>query len=58
MSKHNTVTRFFFSRVILRHPALVAACMLAVVIFLIVGARDFRLDASAETLVLENDKDL
>jgi predicted RND superfamily exporter protein len=32
--------------------------MLAAVVFLGVGARDFRLDASSETLVLENDQDL
>jgi predicted RND superfamily exporter protein len=32
--------------------------MLAVVGFLAFGAKDFRLDASAETLVLENDEDL
>jgi predicted RND superfamily exporter protein len=32
--------------------------MLAAVVFLGVGAKDFRLDASSETLVLENDQDL
>jgi predicted RND superfamily exporter protein len=32
--------------------------MMAAVVFLVLGAKDFRLDASAETLVLENDQDL
>ncbi|MHC4624792.1 MAG: RND family transporter, partial [Planctomycetota bacterium] len=49
---------FFFDRVILQHPRIVCLCMAAAVGFLAVGARGFRLDASAETLVLENDEDL
>ena len=49
---------FFFDRIILRFPYLILLALLAVVGFLGYQARFFRLDASAETLVLENDEDL
>ncbi|MEN6306126.1 MAG: MMPL family transporter [Anaerohalosphaeraceae bacterium] len=58
MNKPNTMSSFIFDRLILRHPILVLLCVLAVVGFLAYQARGFRLDASAETLVLENDADL
>jgi len=58
MTKHRSVTYFFFDRVVLRCPIIIVLCMLAVVSFLALKARGFRLDASAETLVLENDEDL
>ncbi|MBW2143199.1 MAG: MMPL family transporter, partial [Deltaproteobacteria bacterium] len=51
------ITRFY-DKVILERPVIVIACILAVVAFLGYWATEFRLDASAETLVLENDKDL
>jgi len=54
---HSLLTRFF-DKVILEHPRSVIICLLAVVSFLGYHAKDFKLDASAETLVLENDKDL
>ncbi len=54
---YSLLTRFF-DKVILRLPGFVILCLLAVVIFLGYNAKDFKLDASAETLVLENDKDL
>ncbi len=58
MTKHHSVAPFFFDRVVLGHPKTVILCVLIVVGFLGFGARGFRLDASAETLVLENDEDL
>ena len=58
MTKHHSVAPFFFDRVVLGHPKTVILCVLIVVGFLGFGARDFRLDASAETLLLENDEDL
>lgn len=58
MTKHQSVAPFFFDRVVLGHPKMVSLCVLIVIGFLAFGARDFRLDASAETLVLENDEDL
>jgi predicted RND superfamily exporter protein len=54
---YSLITRFF-DKVILKRPGFVILCLLAVVIFLGYNAKDFKLDASAETLVLENDKDL
>jgi len=58
MTKHNSMAASFFDRTILQHPRIVIVCTLAVVGFLAFQARDFRLDASAETLVLENEQDL
>jgi len=58
MTKHPSLSSFFFDRVVLGHPKTVILCGLIVVGFLSFQARHFRLDASAETLVLENDKDL
>lgn len=58
MTNRRSVTSMFFDRVILAHPWGVIACMLCVVAFLGFKMGDFRLDASSETLVLENDADL
>jgi hypothetical protein len=58
MDKQNAMTSFFFDRLILRHPVAVLACLFLIVGFLAYHAKDFGLDASAETLVLENDADL
>jgi predicted RND superfamily exporter protein len=58
MDKLNAMTSFFFDRLILRHPVVALACIFATVGVLAYHAKDFKLDASAETLVLENDKDL
>ncbi len=52
------VSEIFFDRVVLGHPYVVLACLLSAVVFLGWGARYFRLDASTETLILENDQDL
>ena len=51
------ITRFF-DKVIIERPKLVILVVIATVAFLGYQAKNFRLDASAETLVLENDKDL
>ncbi len=58
MKKNSSVAQFFFDRVVLRYPRTVCLCVLAAVGFLAFQARGFRLDASAETLVLQNDQDL
>ena len=58
MTKLHSLTVRFFDKVILKRPGLVIICILAVVSFFGYKAKDFKLDASAETLVLENDKDL
>jgi len=54
---HSLVTRFY-DTVILEHPAIVILCLLAVVSFLGYKAKDFKLDASTETLIIETDEDL
>ncbi len=47
-----------FDRIVLNRPGVVLGLILVVVCFLAYQMRHFKLDASAETLVLENDKDL
>ncbi len=58
MKKPQSILIGFYDKFILEHPAIVIACILAAVVFLGYWAKDFRLDASAETLVLEHDEDL
>ena len=58
MTKHQSAVSFFFDRMVLRYPKAIILCLLIVVGFLGYQARRFRLDASAETLVLENDESL
>jgi len=55
--QHPLITRFY-NRIILKRPLITLFCLLAVVSFLGYQARDFKLDASAETLILQTDKDL
>ncbi|MHC5108333.1 MAG: efflux RND transporter permease subunit [Planctomycetota bacterium] len=47
-----------FDRLVLGNPRAVVLAVLLVTGLMAAGARHFRLDASAETLVLENDRDL
>ncbi len=54
---HALVIRFF-ERVVIKRPIPVLLCLAAILSFLTYYAKDFRLDASAETLMLQNDKDL
>jgi len=58
MTKLQLLLTWFYDTVILKRPLFVIACILILVSFLGYKAKDFRLDASAETLVLENDEDL
>jgi len=58
MEKRGSLARLFFDRVALQHPGVTILCVMAAVGFLGFQARGFRLDASAETLVLEHDEDL
>lgn len=52
---HDIIIRFF-DKIILKQPKPVLLCILVLVAFLFYHAKDFRLDASAETLVLQNDQ--
>jgi predicted RND superfamily exporter protein len=58
MSKLHIWVQRLYDRVILKRPALVIVCLLAVVGFLGYKAKDFKLDASTETLIIETDEDL
>ena len=53
-----TLTGRFFGQVVLRRPVLIICVLLTVVTLLGLQTRHFRLDASSETLVLEDDDDL
>ena len=56
--KDRLLAQSLFDRVVLRHPKAVLACLLGAIVFFGFGATRFRLDASTETLILENDRDL
>jgi hypothetical protein len=58
MTHYSTLPMQFFHKVVIGRPKRVIVFILAVVSFLGYNAKDFKLDASAETLVLQNDKDL
>ena len=58
MTHYSTLPTQFFQKVVIGRPKRVIIFVLVVVSFLGYHAKDFKLDASAETLVLQNDKDL
>ena len=58
MTKFHSIPTWFFDKVILEYPKLIIICFLIVTSFLGYKTKDFKLDASAETLVLEDDEDL
>ncbi len=58
MTKSRLQLIWFYDRIVLKRPWFVILIILAVLAFLGYRAKDFRLDASAETLVLDNDEDL
>jgi predicted RND superfamily exporter protein len=58
MPKHHFSLIRFYDKVILERPGLVILCLLAMFAILGYKAKDFKLDASAETLILETDVDL
>jgi predicted RND superfamily exporter protein len=47
-----------YDKLILARPRIVLLCLLAVIAFLGYQAKDFKLDASTQTLILETDQDL
>ncbi|OQY59912.1 MAG: hypothetical protein B6245_04220 [Desulfobacteraceae bacterium 4572_88] len=55
--KQNIISRLY-DQYLLDHPKVVIICLAIVIAVLGYHARDFRIDASAESLLLENDKDL
>ena len=58
MPKHHSLLIRFYDKVILERPGLVILCLLAIFVIFGYQATDFKLDASAETLILETDIDL
>jgi predicted RND superfamily exporter protein len=58
MTKRHFFLAGFYDKLILRRPGIVILCILAAIAFLGYKAKDFKLDASAETLLLETDEDL
>ena len=58
MTHYSSLPTRFFQKVVIGRPKLVIVFILSVVFFLGYYAKDFKLDASAETLVLQDDKDL
>jgi len=49
---------FFYNKIVLGRPLIVILCLVVILSFLGYQARKFRIDASTETLLLENDQDL
>jgi len=47
-----------YERLVLKRPRLILFCLLVLVAFLGYKAKDFKLDASTQTLILETDEDL
>jgi hypothetical protein len=58
MNKSSSLLTQFFDKFILIRPKGVIICLIVLVSYFGYTAKDFKLDASAETLMLENDKDL
>ena len=58
MPKHHFLLIRFYDKVILERPGLVIVCLLTIFMILGYQAMNFKLDASAETLLIETDLDL
>ncbi|MGD8519578.1 MAG: MMPL family transporter [Desulfobacterales bacterium] len=58
MPKHHFLLIRFYDKVVLERPGLVILCLLVVFAILGYQATNFKLDASAETLLIETDLDL
>ncbi len=58
MTLYHILPRFIFNKIILKYPKAVITFMLALAVFAGFGIRHFTLESSAETLILQNDKDL
>ncbi len=52
-----TINRWY-GKIVLDHPVRVLICLMVLIAILGYNARNFRIDASADALLLENDKDL
>jgi predicted RND superfamily exporter protein len=57
MENRNSLLTRYYDKIVLERPRLILLCLLAVIAFLGYKAKDFKLDASTETLILETDED-
>ena len=57
MENRNSQLTNFYDKIVLERPRLILLCLLVVIAFLGYKAKDFKLDASTETLILETDED-
>jgi predicted RND superfamily exporter protein len=57
MSKIESLLYGFFDRVILGYPRVVIACLILTISFLGYFAKDFKIDASSDTLIKQSDAD-
>ncbi len=58
MERFNHLIERIYRCTLLKHPIITLVLLSALTLFFAYEIKDFRLDASAETLVLDNDKDL
>ncbi|MBR9981818.1 MAG: RND family transporter [Desulfatitalea sp.] len=58
MRKAAEVALCWYNRLVLDHPLTVIICLVGIIAVLGYNAKDFRIDASADTLLLESDRDL
>ena len=57
MENHNSLLTRFYDKIVLERPRIILLCLLVVIAFLGFKAKDFKMDASTETLILETDED-
>jgi predicted RND superfamily exporter protein len=57
MANRNSLLTRFYDKIVLERPRLILLCLVVVIAFLGYKAKDFKLDASTETLILETDED-
>ncbi len=58
MKRSNDMLTHLYDKYLIDHPVLVIVCLMIAISVLGYHAKDFRIDASAESLLLENDEDL
>ena len=57
MENRNSLLARYYDKIVLERPRLILLCLLIVIALLGYKAKDFKLDASTETLILETDED-
>jgi uncharacterized protein len=57
MDPRNSLLTRFYDKIVLKRPRLILFCLLVVIAFLGYKAKDFKLDASTETLILKTNED-